>query len=393
MPRRLAIVGVGQTRHRGRRPDVNQTEMVNEAVRAALADAQLTTRDIDVVVQGDMPLFQGCYLGDMWHVDGTGSYMKQGLRIATGGTTGASCSCAAFYLVASGLFDTALAIGWQKHDEGDPSAGLTTGYDPLTGRLIQGAAFAGFAAWANRYMKTSGARPEHAAMVRLKADKNACRNPYAHLRLGLKSIDEVLQARVLAWPLRLLDLCPPSCGACAIIVASEERAKKITPKPVWVKDWVVAHQESLTAYGATRAFEGAGEKKVSQTVCAKKLYARNGITDPFKQIDVLEMYEAATWAELIWMEDFLLCGEGEAWKLVERGATELEGELPINPSGGVVSANPIGATAMIRIAEAALQIRSDAGEHQVPKDVDTALATALGGINWTVMTLLKKSLD
>jgi acetyl-CoA C-acetyltransferase len=91
-------------------------------------------------------------------------------------------------------------------------------------------------------------------------------------------------------------------------------------------------------------------------------------------------------------EHFHLCEKNEGWKLIERGVTEIEGDFPVNPSGGVIATNPIGATPTIRVAEAALQIRGDAGAHQVSKDVKTALASALGGPNWTVLTLLKRSL-
>jgi len=103
------------------------------------------------------------------------------------------------------------------------------------------------------------------------------------------------------------------------------------------------------------------------------------------------LYEPSTWAELIWYEYLFLCERGEGGKLIDQGATDLEGEIPVNPSGGVLSTNPIGATAMIRIAEAALQIRGDAGERQVAK-AERALATAFGGSFWTVLTLLQKKL-
>ncbi|MFQ5925698.1 MAG: hypothetical protein ACE5IE_06860 [Dehalococcoidia bacterium] len=92
------------------------------------------------------------------------------------------------------------------------------------------------------------------------------------------------------------------------------------------------------------------------------------------------------------MEDFMLCEKGEAWKLLEKGVWDLEGEFPVNPSGGVVCTNPIGATAMIRVAEAALQIRGDAGEHQVTREVKRAIASSWGGASWSILFLLTKSL-
>ena len=225
-------------------------------------------------------------------------------------------------------------------------------------------------------------------MVRAKTGRNAARNPYAHLRMPL-TVDNVMQSRMVINPLRFLHICPASVGSAALILSNEKKAKKITKKPVWMKDHITIHQEGW-AY-----VEGTTYPKTTttHTIAAKKLYGRNGITNPRKQIDVFEMYEPCSWCELQWMEDFLLCEKGEAWKLVERGATELDGEIPICPSGGVVTTNCIGATGLLRIGEAALQIRGDAGEHQVPKNVKNAVATAWGGCNWTVMSYLTKSLN
>jgi acetyl-CoA C-acetyltransferase len=138
---------------------------------------------------------------------------------------------------------------------------------------------------------------------------------------------------------------------------------------------------------------GVGESQPSHLICSRKFYKRNAL-DPQKDIHVFEMYEPSTWAELNWMDDFGLCAsKKEAWQLVEKGETTLSGRIPINPSGGVVSCNPIGATAMIRVAEAALQVRGDGGERQVTREVTNAVATSFGGSYWTIMHLLTRSLD
>jgi acetyl-CoA C-acetyltransferase len=238
-------------------------------------------------------------------------------------------------------------------------------------------------------MKTSGAKEEHAAMVRLKADRNACRNPHAHLKLGLNSMDEVLQSAYLVWPLRILDFCPQSCGACALIFASEERARKITNKPVWLADVEVVHQEPFKAgvFG-----DPTGTETYTQHAACERLYKRNSITNPRKDLDLAEIYEPSSWEEMSLYEHFHFCEKGEGWKLIEKGTTEIEGEFPVNCSGGVLATNPIGATPVIRVAEAALQIRGDAGERQAHRDVKNAMATALGGPNWTVLALLRDSL-
>ncbi len=389
MPNRVAIVGIGQTYHKSKRSDVNQPEMVGEAVRAALADAQLSIKDIEAVFFSNMETFEGIYLPDHGMAAEVGCFGKPGLKVCTGGTSGGSVVCEGFFFVASGLYDLALVIGFEKQDCGDTTAAISAAATPMWGKGATTGAIGEFAKQALSYMETSGAKEEHAAMVRLKADRNACRNPYAHLKLGLKSIDDVLKSAYLVWPLRILDFCPQSCGACALIFASEKRAKKITKKPVWLVDVETVHQEPFRAgtFG-----DPTGKETYTQHVACERLYKRNGITKPRKDIDMAEIYEPSNWEEMNLYEHFHFCGKGEGWKLIEKGITEIEGEFPVNCSGGVLATNPIGATPTIRVAEAALQIRGDAGEHQATKDIKTAMTSALGGPNWTILTLLKRSL-
>jgi len=389
MPNRVAIVGIGQTYHTARRPDVNQPEMVAEAVRAALADAQLSIKDIEAVFFSNMETFEGIFLPDHGMTAEVGAFGKPGLKVCTGGTSGGSVVCEGFFFVGSGLYDLVMVIGFEKQDCGDTTAAITAAATPLWGKGAATGAIGEFAKQALSYMETSGAKEEHAAMVRVKADRNACRNPYAHLKLGLKSVDEVLQSAYLVWPLRILDFCPQSCGACALIFASEQRARKITRKPVWIADVETVHQEPFRAgvFG-----DPTGKETYTQHVACERLYGRNGITNPRKDIDMAEIYEPSNWEEMNLYEHLHFCEKGDGWKLIEKGITEIEGEFPVNCSGGVIATNPIGATPVIRVAEAALQIRGDAGEHQATKDIKTAIATALGGPNWTIMTLLKRSL-
>ena len=384
--RRVGIVGVGQTHHRSHRPDVNQLEMINEAVRAALEDAQLTPKDIDITVHGNMELFEGNYQPDMWHVDGYGGYLKPGIRITTGGTTGGMLCTTAINLVASGMYDVALAVGWEKQmDSRQTTTGITNMADPLWSKWLQTGSTTGMEA--ARTIREFGEDVEvTAAKLRVQIADNASRNPYAHLRQKL-TIEDVMNSRLILGNQRLLHLCPQSDGACCVIFASEEKAKKITGKPVWVKDHVTVHR----AGGGTA--RGGTPEKSTMRVCAEKLYRRNGIKDPLKEIDVFEMYEVSVWRMLDWMEEFLMLPHGEQYKMVERGDFARDGVFPINPSGGVIATNPIGATATIRVAEAALQVRGDAGEHQVTKDVKTAMASSFGGTGWTILFLLTKDLN
>lgn len=389
MANRVAIVGIGQTYHKSNRPDVNMAEMVGEAVRAALEDADMNIKDIEAMFHSNMETFEAIYMPDHIMAMEIGGAGKPGLKVATGGTSGGSVVCEGFYMVASGLQDVVMVVGYEKQDCGDTTAAITAALVPSWSKGAATGAIGEFAKQALSYMETSGAKEEHAAMVRLKADKGACRNPYAHLKLGLTSIDQVLESGYLVWPLRFLDFCPQSCGACVLILASEEKAKKITKKPVWLADVEVVHQEPFKAgtFG-----DPTGTETYTQHVACENLYKRNGITNVRKDIDLAEIYEPSNWEEMNLYEHFHFCEKGEGWKLIEKGVTEMDGEFPVNPSGGVIATNPIGATPIIRVAEAALQIRGDAGEHQATRDVKTALASALGGPNWTTLALLKREM-
>lgn len=387
MAQRVAVVGIGQTEHTYRKTDINDGEMINEAARAALADAQLSLKDVDAVLLGNMDFFEGHYLADAMFSTYSGACGRSGVKLNTGGTVGTVQVVAGCNHVASGLFDTVMVIGWEKHDEFSATAAMITVEDAVYDRPFFIGAITPLSQFALEYMNRTGAQVEHGAMVRAQASKNAARNPYAHVRTEM-SVEDVMQSRMVMYPLSLYMICPTSCGACAVILASEEKAKKISNKPVWVRDHITVHREGYIPLSGIEPFPS----EASQTVAARKLFKRSGITKPRQEIQVFEMYDPSAFAQLHWTEKFLLFEEGEAWRAVEKGVTSLEGEFPISPSGGVLCTNPIGASGVLRVAEAALQIREDAGEHQVTRVVNQALVSGWGGADWTDMFLLTKSL-
>ena len=125
---------------------------------------------------------------------------------------------------------------------------------------------------------------------------------------------------------------------------------------------------------------------------AQELYKRNGITKPLEYFDVFEVYDPASWWGLDWLREFFQLKGDEHLKLVEEKEIMIGGKMPINPSGGVIASNPIGATALVRPAEVVLQIRGDAGPHQIPTPVKHGLASGFGGTMWTVLMMLEKDL-
>lgn len=372
--KRVAIVGSGQTHHTGSRLDVNGPELINEAVIRALEDTGLKRKDIDGVLIGNMDHFEGVNGVELWSIDGNGGLMKPTIKMTTGGTTGSTLAIGGYHLVASGHFDRLLVIGWEKNSESDTTGAITTAFDPIWDRMVFAGAISGLAIDAMNYCHKFGVTPKDAARVVVRDRMNALKNPFAHVRKEI-TIEEVLRSPLIADPLRLWDMCPRTDGACAVIYASEDVAEKIAPKPTWILAAANRHPYSyvgdVECYPITSLYHASREA-----------YAKAGIKEPLKEIDVMELYTPYSYANLSWIEALGLAKPGEGPKLVWDGATEMDGELPINPSGGVICTNPIGATGLIRAAECAGQISGKAGDHQVP-GVKTALSTGFGGCFWS----------
>ena len=386
--RNVGIIGIGQTRYSSHREDVNQPEMITEAVRLALADAKMTMDDVECVVHGNMELFEMVHQPDLWHVIGFGGQGKSELRVTTGGTTGATVVSVADHLVSSGLHDVVLAIGFEKLQEGNTTGGITNMADPLWGRELQTGALTGMTAAA--VMEEFGEdRGKRAAMkYRILMDQHAMLNENAHRRFGLTMdmLEPMMEnSPALVGELRMIHMCSQSDGACAMILVSEEVAKKRCPNPAWIVDHVTCHREE------TFNLFGNAENYTTHRFAAERLFRRNGITDPVEQLDVFEMYDPSAWWGLDWLREFFLLKGDAHLKMVENGDIGIDGKIPVNPSGGVIASNPIGATAMARVAEAAMQIRGTAGAHQLKRPVNRALASGFGGTLWTVLFLLSKN--
>jgi acetyl-CoA C-acetyltransferase len=385
MAERIAIVGVGQTHHKSKRLDVTTAELCAEAVERCLEDAQMSMKDIDNIVMGSFEVADGYYSPDKWIIPELGAVGKSGLEMQNVGTTGGVVAATSFNIAATGLFDAVLCLAWQKMDEAAGAFGRGGGgtNEYWTGQFPM-SPITNFARRAYAYMDRSGCTEEHFAMVRVKQDQCAMKNEHAQLRLGL-TLEKVMNDALLAWPIRRLHMCPTTAGAAACIVCPEEKAKKVTNKPVWVEDWFTCHQGgSLTM----------AEDPTSSTLgyASHLVYKRNGITNPPKEIQAWEVYEPASPAELRWIEEVGLCEDYTAWKLFEQNKVGIDKEIPFNPSGGVTATNPIGATPVVRLVEAVLQARGDAGEHQIPGKIERALATGYGGQGENVIMLLRKTL-
>lgn len=379
MGKRVGIIGVGQTHHAAHRLDASGIEIIAEAVTRALDDAQLTIKDIDAIVIGNMDHFENINYVDMWAVEGLGAFMKPVFKVTTGGTTGTTLASCGYYHTACGLFDTVMVVGWEKHSESDTQAAISTCANPTLERSFFAGAIGPLATEYSMYMKAYGATEEDAAIVAARDRNNALRNPYAHNRQAV-TVEDVLNSPMLSYPIKFLDICPRSDGACAVIFAAEEKAKRLCDRPAWVHASVVRHD--YTHFGDLEwTFMPTLER------ASARAYKLSGITDPLKEFDVAELYIPASTCGVKWMDSLWFCEHGKAPKLIRKGVFEMDGELPINPSGGVIATNPIGATGLIRTGEAAWQIMGRAGERQVP-NVRKALVTGFGGCSWSDVLVL-----
>lgn len=371
MARRVAIVGTGQTKYTTKRFDCSAPDMVYEAASRALDDAGLKVKDIDAVVFGLAPeSLDGINSMDKWCADAAGARNKPFMRVHTGGATGGSAALAAAYHVTSGLFDVVLAVAMERVGETpDAQRVLNRIYDPILASDFALNIIAALAMETSRDMEIYGFTEQHMAMISVKNHLNAFNNPYAHLQLKV-TIEDVLKSPIVCWPLKLLDCCPRSDGACAVVFASEDKAKKMVPIPAWVNG--MAAVTDITVPGET----GGTGWQAARAVW--KAYKMAGIDRPRQQIQVVEAYCPFSSVELVLYENLGFCKPNEVTKLAESGFGDMGGKVPFTPSGGVMCSNPIGATALIRVAEAAIQVMGKGDKRQVP-NVKNALATGLGG--------------
>ncbi|MBO8181271.1 MAG: thiolase family protein [Archaeoglobus sp.] len=368
--RRVAVVGVGQTKFRTRRDDKTHPELTYEAMNKALEHAGLDIKDIQAIAYGTMDPFDGIYLPERWDVT-SGGIGKPFMKISTGGTTGMTTGLAAYEHVASGVFDIVMAVCTQRVGECvDAQPVLNTAVCPIYERYSGAGAISVAAIQATVHMHKYGTTEEDLAWVSVKDHKNALKNPNAHIKLDI-GVEEVLNSPMVSSPLKLLECCPRSDGAVAVIFASEEVAKKIRDNPAWViaettisDDYYTGDRPDLS-YWDTLAIAG------------RRLYRFAGVDDPKKDIDVAELYSPFTIQEVLELEALGFAKKGEGKDMAREGVTFVDGDMPTNPSGGVLCTNPIGATGLVRLAEASLQIMGEAS-NQID-NVEVSLAHAWGG--------------
>lgn len=373
MSRPVAIVGVGQTSYRRAHKDKSSSDLIWEAAKLALDDSGMRIDDVDVVIQGVAPdALSGQNCAEKTAIIGVG---KPHLRVNTGGVTGSSAAFAGASYVASGRARSALVVSLERMGQATSSQQVfNTIFDPVYEKDFPLTTITMAALRASMLMRMYGYTERHWAAIAARNYHNALRNPLAHIHRDY-SPEDVLGSPLLAWPIHRLEACPMSEGACAVVVADEQRSED--RNAAWIQG-MASTTDSYAMGDRIRRPEATLVDLLTLSRSAERAYADAGVTDPVHEIDVIELYSPFSSAEAMTYPALGLCRAEDGPDFVDRqGSTDPD--LPtFNPSGGPQAANPVSATALVRIAEAALQVRGAAGERQVP-DVRRALATGQGG--------------
>ncbi|MEO5664621.1 MAG: thiolase domain-containing protein, partial [Nocardioides sp.] len=336
-----AVVGIGQTHHRAKREDVSMAGLCREAIDRALLDAAMTFDDIDAVVVGKAPdLFEGVMMPELFLAEALGAAGKPLLRVHTAGSVGGSTAIVAASLVQAGVHKRVLTVAFEKQSESNAMWALSV---PVPFVMPVHAGAGGyFAPHVRSYIRRSGAPSHIGAIVAAKDRQNALKNPYAHLHNPDTTVESVMASQMLWDPIRYDETCPSSDGACALVIADADTAASIA-NPAWIHGTVMRSEP-------TTAAERDQVNPLAGRAAAAALWKQAGITNPIEEIDVAEVYVPFSWFEPMWLENLGFAQEGTGWQLTESGATALDGRMPVNMSGGVLSSNPIGASGMLRFA-------------------------------------------
>jgi len=376
---KVAIIGMGCTKF-GERWDAGFEDLAVEAFNEALDDAGIEAKDVqaawlatcfDEVMCGKSALPLSTTL-KLPFIPVT--------RVENFCASGSEALRGAVYAVASGACDVALAIGVEKLKDtgygGLPEFGTVMG---TKNRLIYPniTAPGSFAMLATKYFSEYGLSPEKGreilARISVKSHYNGSLNPKAHLRRKV-TVEDVLKAPIIAWPLSLYDCCGVSDGAAAAVVVRAEDAKKYRDDAVYVKALQIA-----TSPGEELLYKWDGVHIETTVRAAQRAYKEASIENPRKEIDLLELHDCFSITELVTYEDIGISKRGEAWKDVEDGFFELNGEIPCQTDGGLKCfGHPIGASGLRMVYEIYKQLQGKAGKRQI-EDPRIGLTHNLGG--------------
>ncbi len=367
--RDVAIVGVGMIKF-GRYPEKTVPELAAQAALLALKDAGMTIADIELLASGN--LYQSNAMVGQRILQIIGQTGIPVINVANACATGSTALREAYLAVASGAYDVAMAVGSEQMGKMGLLGVGGGGGDPAystEGVVGSGLMPAVFGMAGVEHMRKYGTKFEHFAKISVKNHKHSTLNPYSQYQVEM-SLEDVMNARMVAWPNTLYMCCPTGDGAAAAILCSMDKARQYTTKPIKIAASVLTSdpwtQRDLTLPDVNTLTRNA----------AKEAYGKAGIGP--EDLSQVELHDCFATAELIHYENLFLCGEGEAAKLVDEGATALGGRIPVNVSGGLLSkGHPLGATGVANVVEIVWHLRGEAGARQV-ENAKVGLAHVIG---------------
>ncbi|WEU40756.1 MAG: thiolase domain-containing protein [Candidatus Odinarchaeum yellowstonii] len=377
---KVAVIGVGVTKF-GKLENKTSRELFAEAVDYAIKDAGVSPKEIESVYVGnftaDLFEHQG-HIGPLM-ADYAGLRGLPSIRLESACASGAAALRQGILSILSGLYDIVLVGGVEKMTD-LPTSDVTDALSIAADNLFEasvGATFPGeYAMIAKAHMDAYGTTREQLAAVAVKNHHNGFLNPKAHFQKEI-DLNKALSAPMIAWPLGLYDCSPISDGAAALILAREDVARKYTDTPVFIVASAQAtdtvslfERESLTSLRAAR-------------IAAKKAYEMAGVTS--KDIDLAEVHDCFTIAEIVATEDLGFFPPGEGGRAVEQGLTQIDGDIAVNPSGGLkAKGHPVGCTGVAQAVEISIQLRGEAGKRQV-NGAEVGLTHNIGGSGATAI--------
>lgn len=379
---KVAIVGIGMHKF-GRTPGVSGREQGAFAARAALADAGVEWRDMQFAFGGSYAAGDADSL-----VSDLGLTGLQFINVANGCATGGSALISGCSAISSGRYDLGIAIGFDKHESGafnmDPAAlGIGSWYGE-TGLMLTTQFFA---MKIQRYMHQYGISSEALAAVAAKAYANGALNENAWRHEG-HDAQAVAASRMISHPLTQYMFCSPGEGAVALVLARADRASHYTSTPIYID----AAELRSRRFGSFEVFSPslAAEMAPGPTVEAARAAFETAGVEP-SDVDVAQIQDTESGAEIMHMAETGLCADGEQEKLILTGATSIGGSLPINTDGGcLANGEPIGASGLRQVYENVLQLRGAAGARQVPDDPKVGFTHVYGAPGISACTVVTR---
>ncbi|HXW37760.1 MAG TPA: thiolase domain-containing protein [Nitrososphaerales archaeon] len=384
---RVAVVGVGHSRF-GRRTDVNVAELAFESIHQAVEDAGVDKKEIGNVVVGSAGGWYEESLPAVIVDEYAGLSSVGTMRVEAACASGSAAVKAAYNSIQSGETDVALAVGVEKMTEVDTLTSVE-----LIGRAGSymwefenyGMTFpAYYALYAVAHMNRFGTTEEDMSRVAVKAHHYGAMNPLAQFQKEI-TLEKALGSQVVSWPLKLYDACPLTDGSAAVVLASEEVAKKLSDTPIWIRG------VGYSSDSANLSKRGDYVGLAASVKAAKRAYEMAKISPDL--VDVATCHDCFTIAELMAYEDLGFCKKGEASKLIRDGETEVGGRIPVNLDGGLkAKGHPIGATGVSMTVEITKQLRNEAGNHQANIKNGIGLVHNVGGTgHYAYVTVLSRS--